>query len=101
MPLLGMAIEILEQFEAEKKKLDFVDVETFNQDWGSVCIGTDLLVPKCRDGRRIRLQYCGEKCRSDRGYSCGSRSANRGSSIARLYSRHQNTAASPFQRALS
>ena len=67
VPLPGMAIEILEQVEAEKKKLDYVDVETFNPRLGQ-CLhcGTDLPVPKNRDGRRIRLQYCSEKCRSDR-----------------------------------
>ena len=67
VPLSGMAIEILEQVEAEKKKLDYVDVETFNPRLAQ-CLhcGTDLPVPKNRDGRRIRLQYCSEKCRSDR-----------------------------------
>ena len=67
VPLSGLAIEILEQVEAEKKKLDYVDVETFNPRLGQ-CLhcGTDLPVPKNRDGRRIRLQYCSEKCRSDR-----------------------------------
>ena len=67
VPLSGMAIEILEQVEAEKKKLDYVDVETFNPRLGE-CLhcGTNLPVPKNRDGRRIRLQYCSEKCRSDR-----------------------------------
>ena len=67
VPLSGLAIEILEQVEAEKKKLDYVDVETFNPRLGE-CLhcGTDLPVPKNRDGRRIRLQYCSEKCRGDR-----------------------------------
>ena len=67
VPLSGMAIEILEQVEAEKKKLDYVDVETFNPRLGE-CLhcGGGLPVPKNRDGRRIRLQYCSEKCRSDR-----------------------------------
>lgn len=67
VPLSGMAIEILEQIEDVKKDLDYVNVKTYDPTLGQ-CLhcGTNLPEPKNRDGRRIRLQYCSEKCRGDR-----------------------------------
>jgi len=67
VPLSGMAIEILEKVEGLKQDLDYVNVKTYDPSLGQ-CLhcGAELPVPKNRDARRIRLQYCSEKCRGDR-----------------------------------